>query len=183
MGDLGKIIVATSFEWLPKVQKIAQSGHTDSITFLQSEAGDITGPFYENMEFHRVSIRVPTTASTSKGDAKNDASLSNVVLRRNKNRFADKKSGLLVRTPTRMSDCFNNGVNGGDVDYIDKGSFQRPTSAAVNVVDGRKFVKFGYSQHEVWNWLHREDVNNVNNNSSVSVEKVSLHFIPIVLSI
>ena len=27
-GDLGKIIVATSFEWLPKVQKIAKSGHT-----------------------------------------------------------------------------------------------------------------------------------------------------------
>ena len=26
--DLGKIIVASSFEWLPKVQKIAQSGHT-----------------------------------------------------------------------------------------------------------------------------------------------------------
>ena len=29
-GNLGKIIVATGFEWLPKVQKIAQSGHTDS---------------------------------------------------------------------------------------------------------------------------------------------------------
>ena len=29
MGDLGKIIFATNFEWLPKVQKIAQSGHTD----------------------------------------------------------------------------------------------------------------------------------------------------------
>ena len=29
VGDLGKIIVATVFEWLPKVQKIAQSGHTD----------------------------------------------------------------------------------------------------------------------------------------------------------
>ena len=29
VGDLGKIIVATSFEWLPKVQKIAKSGHTD----------------------------------------------------------------------------------------------------------------------------------------------------------
>ena len=29
VGNLGKIIVATSFEWLPKVQKIAQSGHTD----------------------------------------------------------------------------------------------------------------------------------------------------------
>ena len=26
--DLGKIIVATGFEWLHKVQKIAQSGHT-----------------------------------------------------------------------------------------------------------------------------------------------------------
>ena len=28
VGDLGKIFVATGFEWLPKVQKIAQSGHT-----------------------------------------------------------------------------------------------------------------------------------------------------------
>ena len=28
VGDLGKIIVATSFEWLHKVQKIAKSGHT-----------------------------------------------------------------------------------------------------------------------------------------------------------
>ena len=30
MGDLGKIIVATGIEWLPKKQKIAQSGHTGS---------------------------------------------------------------------------------------------------------------------------------------------------------
>ena len=29
VGNLGKLIVATCFEWLPKVQKIAQSGHTD----------------------------------------------------------------------------------------------------------------------------------------------------------
>ena len=29
VGDLVKIIVAKCFEWLPKVQKIAQSGHTD----------------------------------------------------------------------------------------------------------------------------------------------------------
>ena len=29
-GDLGKIIDATCFEWLPKVQKIAQSGHSGS---------------------------------------------------------------------------------------------------------------------------------------------------------
>ena len=28
VGNLGKIIVANGFEWLPKVQKIAQSGHT-----------------------------------------------------------------------------------------------------------------------------------------------------------
>ena len=29
VGDLGRIIVATSFEWLPKVQKIRQSGLAD----------------------------------------------------------------------------------------------------------------------------------------------------------
>ena len=28
VGNLGKIIVATGFELLPKMQKIAQSGHT-----------------------------------------------------------------------------------------------------------------------------------------------------------
>ena len=28
VGNLGKIIVATGFEWSPRVQKIAQSGHT-----------------------------------------------------------------------------------------------------------------------------------------------------------
>ena len=33
--DLGKIIVATSFEWLPKVQKIAQSGHTALVAHLE----------------------------------------------------------------------------------------------------------------------------------------------------
>ena len=29
VGDLGKLIVATAFEKSPKVQLIAQSGHTD----------------------------------------------------------------------------------------------------------------------------------------------------------
>ena len=29
VGDLGKIILATIFKWLPKVQKIAQSGYID----------------------------------------------------------------------------------------------------------------------------------------------------------
>ena len=33
VGDLSKIIVATGFEWLPKVQNIAQSGHT--VPYLQ----------------------------------------------------------------------------------------------------------------------------------------------------
>ena len=28
VGDLGKIIVVTVFEWLNKLQKITQSGHT-----------------------------------------------------------------------------------------------------------------------------------------------------------
>ena len=32
VGNLGTIIVATGFEWLPKVQKIAQSGHNGSDT-------------------------------------------------------------------------------------------------------------------------------------------------------
>ena len=32
VGHLGKIIVATSFEWLHKVQKIAKSGHTGTHT-------------------------------------------------------------------------------------------------------------------------------------------------------
>ena len=33
VGNLGKIIVATGFELLPKVQKFAQSGHTDLEAF------------------------------------------------------------------------------------------------------------------------------------------------------
>ena len=28
LDNLGKIVVATGFEWLPKVRKLAQSGHT-----------------------------------------------------------------------------------------------------------------------------------------------------------
>ena len=32
VGDLGKLIVAKCFKKLPKVQKIAQSGHTADIT-------------------------------------------------------------------------------------------------------------------------------------------------------
>ena len=36
VGDLGKIIVATSFEWLPKVQKIDKSSHTENQPNLTS---------------------------------------------------------------------------------------------------------------------------------------------------
>ena len=32
VGDLGKLIVAKDFKILPKVQKIAQSGHTEDHT-------------------------------------------------------------------------------------------------------------------------------------------------------
>ena len=35
VGDLGKFIVVKCFEWLPKVQKIAQSGYTDYNQFSQ----------------------------------------------------------------------------------------------------------------------------------------------------
>ena len=39
VGDLGKIIVATGFEWLPKVQKIAQSGHTARRSLVEEDKG------------------------------------------------------------------------------------------------------------------------------------------------
>ena len=34
VGDLGKIIIATGFEKLPKLKQIAQSGHTDPDVLL-----------------------------------------------------------------------------------------------------------------------------------------------------
>ena len=34
VDDLGKIIAATGFEWLPKVQRIAHSSHTDRTQHL-----------------------------------------------------------------------------------------------------------------------------------------------------
>ena len=47
VGDLGKIIVATSFEWLPKVQKIAQSGHTGlECMFIYTEKIAPTGAHF-----------------------------------------------------------------------------------------------------------------------------------------
>ena len=46
--NLGKIIVATGFEWLPKVQKIAQSGHT---AYVQSDFTCNLGPTRKNSAF------------------------------------------------------------------------------------------------------------------------------------
>ena len=37
VGDLGKIIVAKGFKKLPKVQSIAQSGHTDCVHKFEQE--------------------------------------------------------------------------------------------------------------------------------------------------
>ena len=34
LGDLGKLIVAKGFKKLPKVQKIARSGHTDAWLYI-----------------------------------------------------------------------------------------------------------------------------------------------------
>jgi hypothetical protein len=93
----------------------------------------------------------------------------NVVLRRQKNRGVDKKSGLFVRaSSTRLSDV--------DVENeaFDKMPFRHSSfhrqQKQVPVV-GRKFVKFGYSQHEVWDWLHMEDIN-ANNNAIYSTDQV-----------
>ena len=42
VAHLGKIIVATSFEWSPKVQKIAQSCHTGHNVFKKIHASELT---------------------------------------------------------------------------------------------------------------------------------------------
>ena len=41
VGNLGKIIAASGFEWLPKVQKIAQSGHTDQWLHIHKSFADL----------------------------------------------------------------------------------------------------------------------------------------------
>ena len=40
VGDLGKLLVATCFQKLPKVQEIAQSGHTGSKLRKQSASSE-----------------------------------------------------------------------------------------------------------------------------------------------
>ena len=58
VGDLSKLIVSKGFEKLPKVQLIAQSGHTaaDQINgFLNAIATFITSPFSSLTSFNRKS--------------------------------------------------------------------------------------------------------------------------------
>ena len=54
VGDLGKIIVATGFEWLHKVQKVAQSGHTAHATY---QGTPIKARFYCILQIHRKALQ------------------------------------------------------------------------------------------------------------------------------
>ena len=55
VGDLGKIIVVSSFEWLPKVQKIAQSGHTAWDHAMRSKYLRQFGPIERRAEVQHIS--------------------------------------------------------------------------------------------------------------------------------
>ena len=44
VGDLGKLIVAKGFKKLPKVQKIATSGHTCQLYILLNKIGHCQSP-------------------------------------------------------------------------------------------------------------------------------------------
>ena len=49
LGDLGKLIVAKGFKKLPKVQKIARSGHTGPMGGGRTEGGDAFIWFIHNI--------------------------------------------------------------------------------------------------------------------------------------
>ena len=46
VGNLGKIIVATRFEWSPKVQKIPQSCYTGHNVFKKIHTSELTFYYY-----------------------------------------------------------------------------------------------------------------------------------------
>ena len=59
-GDLGKIIVATSFEWLPKAQKITKFGHTScglSVQVVRGCVFDKPKTLYKTL-FHTTGLTV-----------------------------------------------------------------------------------------------------------------------------
>ena len=69
MGDLGKLIVAKGFEKLPKVQKIAQSGHTAGVglfittTDNSSPMGSLQNAKLEKISTYSVAKILATTLS------------------------------------------------------------------------------------------------------------------------
>ena len=69
VGDLGKFVVAKGFKKLPKVQKIANSGHT--ITYLLVAYGETDSYFYylivildNSLNVKDLELRTPDTYNT-----------------------------------------------------------------------------------------------------------------------
>ena len=57
MGDLGKLIGAKGFKKMPKVQKIAQSGHTGSLSMHKFYINESLYVFLLN-KFRSISMRL-----------------------------------------------------------------------------------------------------------------------------
>ena len=55
MGDLGKLIVAKGFKKVPKVQKIARSGHTDCRIIVPIPEGKRF--IYSDLSYHLILIK------------------------------------------------------------------------------------------------------------------------------
>ena len=58
MGDLGKLIAAKGFQKLPKVQKIARSGHTGGRPVLVVKGGDSLSESCEFKSWHKILDRL-----------------------------------------------------------------------------------------------------------------------------
>ena len=73
MRDLGKLIVAKDFKKLPKVQKIAQSGHTGADAWLQTSARGTSMLLLLNpllIKFPQIEERVIIKKQSRGGEAK-----------------------------------------------------------------------------------------------------------------
>ena len=67
VGDLGKFIVAKGFKKLPKVQKIANSGHTDcNARFFTSNWIESVTFKFNNSEKASFRVLIPVTQATDK---------------------------------------------------------------------------------------------------------------------
>ena len=68
--DLGKLIVAKSFKKLPKVQKIARSGHTGIIlkqSTLLKQNQLFSYPFGSRSQYHSQELKCPTPGCDGSG--------------------------------------------------------------------------------------------------------------------